>query len=93
MRSALPKTGRSVNGWYVGNVIFGGLVGFLIVDPLTGAMWVLEPKDVKESLPLKAAGRAPEEGLTVVLRETLLDQQSLLQKATPIAMVPSPIRR
>ena len=27
--------------WYWGNIIFGGLVGMLIVDPATGAMWEL----------------------------------------------------
>jgi hypothetical protein len=30
-----------VNGWYWGNIIFAGLIGFLIVDPLTGAMYTL----------------------------------------------------
>jgi len=29
----------SLNGWYFGNIVFGGLVGILIVDPATGAMW------------------------------------------------------
>lgn len=34
---------RGVSGWYiVGNLFFGGLIGYLIVDPLTGAMWTLE---------------------------------------------------
>lgn len=37
---------RSLDGWYVfGNFVFGGLIGWLIVDPLTGAMWKL-PKEV-----------------------------------------------
>ena len=31
-----------MNGWYVGNVVFGGLIGVLIVDPATGAMWKLD---------------------------------------------------
>lgn len=35
----------SVNGWYWGNILFGGLIGMLIVDPLTGAMYTL-PDDV-----------------------------------------------
>jgi hypothetical protein len=30
-----------LNGWYFGNLGFGGLVGFLVVDPLTGAMYKL----------------------------------------------------
>ncbi len=32
----------SMNGWYVGNLFFGGLIGLLIVDPATGAMWKLD---------------------------------------------------
>lgn len=30
-----------INGWYIGNIVFGSLLGFLIVDPATGAMWKL----------------------------------------------------
>ena len=30
-----------ISGWYFGNFLFGGLIGFLIVDPLTGKMWKL----------------------------------------------------
>jgi hypothetical protein len=30
-----------LNGWYWGNLLFGGLIGMLIVDPATGAMWKL----------------------------------------------------
>lgn len=43
----------SLDGWYVGNIIFGGLIGFLIVDPATGAMWKL-PETVYASLPADA---------------------------------------
>lgn len=32
----------SMNPWYLGNLVFGGLIGFIIVDPLTGAMWTLD---------------------------------------------------
>lgn len=30
-----------LNGWYFGNILFGvfGLIGFVVVDPLTGAMY------------------------------------------------------
>ncbi|MDY6990526.1 MAG: SH3 domain-containing protein [Thermodesulfobacteriota bacterium] len=31
-----------MDGWYIGNILFGGLIGILIVDPLTGAMWRLD---------------------------------------------------
>lgn len=33
---------RRIDGWYIGNVVFGGLIGWLIVDPATGAMWTLK---------------------------------------------------
>jgi len=42
--------GADVNGWYFGNIVFGGLIGFLIVDPLTGAMYKLDRTDVNETL-------------------------------------------
>jgi hypothetical protein len=47
---------RGVSNWYIfGNMVFGGLIGWLIVDPATGAMWTLEEHlDVNLS-PLKAA--------------------------------------
>lgn len=35
-----------LNGWYIGNVVFGGLIGLLIVDPATGAMWRLDENPI-----------------------------------------------
>ena len=35
-----------LNGWYIGNVVFGGLIGLLIVDPETGAMWRLDENPI-----------------------------------------------
>ncbi len=40
-----PQTAEiksELDGWYIGNIIFGGLIGILIIDPLTGAMWSLD---------------------------------------------------
>lgn len=31
-----------LDGWYIANILFGGLIGMLIVDPATGAMYKLE---------------------------------------------------
>lgn len=42
----------SINGWYFGNFIFGSWIGFLIVDPITGAMWRL-PDGAYANLPPK----------------------------------------
>jgi len=33
-----------LDGWYIGNLAFGGLIGWIIVDPATGAMWKLNEK-------------------------------------------------
>ena len=38
------KVDGAINGWYFGNIIFGGLIGMLAVDPNTGAMYTLAPK-------------------------------------------------
>jgi hypothetical protein len=48
----------SVSGWYVaGNIVFGGLIGWLIVDPATGAMWTLQSDAI--DVPLAPAGAPP----------------------------------
>ena len=41
---------RRINDWYVGNVVFGEFIGWLIVDPLTGAMWALNSEQVNGTL-------------------------------------------
>lgn len=39
--STSPLSSR-LNGWYFGNLLFGGCIGLLLVDPATGAMWQLD---------------------------------------------------
>jgi hypothetical protein len=36
----VPLT-ADIDGWYFGNLIFGGPLGILIIDPATGSMWKL----------------------------------------------------
>jgi len=36
---------RKVSGWYWGNILFGGIVGF-IVDPITGGMYKIKPEQI-----------------------------------------------
>lgn len=48
---------RGLDGWYLfGNLVFGGVPGWLIVDPLTGAMWTLSDLhvDLSSSSPTAA---------------------------------------
>jgi hypothetical protein len=43
-----------VNGWYIGgNILLGGLIGWLIVDPITGAMWSLDTNEINTTLSSK----------------------------------------
>ncbi len=58
----------SVGGWYIGNLLFGGLIGMLIVDPITGAMYNLEPSTVDAKLgPVKSS--KADGSLTIVLAQ------------------------
>ena len=44
----------TISGWYFGNILFGGLIGILIVDPITGKMWKLPDTPVFGNLTGKA---------------------------------------
>src|SRR6266545_6408792 len=71
-------------GWYLGgNLLFGGM-GWLIVDPATGAMWTLEPSDVSVTLKKTTALGPPEEGLTIALRADL--PAELAPKLKPVTL-------
>ncbi len=60
----------SLNGWYIGNIFFGGLVGMLIVDPATGAMWTLHPKMIEQPLDKEQAALIRDgKGFLVVLKQ------------------------
>lgn len=51
---------RKLDNWYLfGNIAVGGFIGWLIVDPITGAMWVLE--DVNVNLQPKPGSYLPTE--------------------------------
>ena len=52
-RDRLPKkvpVTFKVDGWYWGNLVIGGLLGFLVIDPATGAMYKLHEKSILETL-------------------------------------------
>jgi hypothetical protein len=38
-----------LSGWYFGNILIGGLIGMVIVDPATGKMWKM-PEDYNVEL-------------------------------------------
>ncbi|MBX6360157.1 MAG: PEGA domain-containing protein [Acidobacterium ailaaui] len=39
-----------LNAWYFGNILIGGFLGMLIIDPVTGAMWKLETPPINVTL-------------------------------------------
>lgn len=68
---------RGIDGWYIGgNLLFGGLIGWLIVDPATGSMWTLE-KNVYANL-------APE--------TSSLDNSASSLKLASLSDLPHPLR-
>jgi hypothetical protein len=38
----------TLSGWYFGNLLFGGLIGMIAVDPVTGSMWNIEPGKIEQ---------------------------------------------
>ena len=55
----------TMDGWYIGNILFGGLIGLLIVDPATGAMWKL-PESQSVSLDEILASNTNDKSLKIV---------------------------
>ena len=39
-----------LDGWYFGNLFLGGVLGMLIIDPATGAMWKIDTEFLNETL-------------------------------------------
>jgi len=82
----------TVSGWYLaGNLLFGGVIGWLIVDPLTGAMYRL-PKEVSVDLSERKALQQHEGGQELVLllkeRETLPEE--VKRQMTFVGMLSTP---
>ena len=66
----IPLT-ATLDGWYFGNLIIGGLIGMLVVDPSSGAMWSL-PESVNANLTPIASLEDPRSGkLRIVDRASL----------------------
>ncbi|WP_303288883.1 hypothetical protein [Marinobacter sp. SS8-8] len=68
-KQVIPIT-ASANGWYIGgNIIFGGLIGWFIVDPLNGAMYTLSPEQITSTLSEKVAhnNTATDGSISIVL--------------------------
>lgn len=76
----------SASGWYIGgNLLIGGLIGWLIVDPLTGAMWHFD-EQITQNMKLEPHQIAflnnKQEGLNMVSMTEF--DPVLLAMATPV---------
>jgi hypothetical protein len=61
-----------MSGWYWGNLLIGGLIGMLAVDPATGAMWNITPEKIEQKLPAaRSALIKNKTGFVVVLESQL----------------------
>ena len=58
------KLTRKFNGWYIGNIVFGGLIG-IIVDPITGAIYDLSSDRVYAELDNKVVNATNQNGLYI----------------------------
>lgn len=75
----------SPNGWYIGgNIVFGGLIGWLIVDPFNGGMYTLSPEQVDATMTAKTADnfKYANGNLSIVMIQNV--PQSLRNKMTRI---------
>lgn len=50
-----------LDGWYFGNLLLGGILGMLIIDPATGAMYKLDTEYLNETLVQSTASIQKEE--------------------------------
>ena len=60
----------TLSGWYVGNILFGGLIGLLAVDPVTGGMYTF-PESVTGTLESQGPKTSGADTLVIVSTESL----------------------
>jgi hypothetical protein len=74
----IPVESRA-NGWYIGgNFVFGGLIGWLAVDPMNGGMYTLSPEAISQTMQGETAhnNKATDGSISIML---LQDVPSELQ--------------
>ncbi len=80
----IPVT-ASANGLYIaGNFVFGGLIGWLIVDPLNGNMYTLSPEVVsaEKSASSTHQNQSKDGGIDIMLLQDV--PQNLRGQMVPI---------
>jgi hypothetical protein len=74
---------HNLNGWYFGNLFLGGALGMLVVDPLTGGMWVLKPDKIDAPLTAATPGITQDDQRLIILTK---DQLPIEQQATLVKL-------
>ncbi|MDO4224271.1 MAG: PEGA domain-containing protein [Bergeyella zoohelcum] len=69
-----------LNGWYFGNILFGGFIGLLIIDPATGAMYRLETETINETLQKNDSVSQVRELKIIDIKDLTEDQKQHLVK-------------
>jgi hypothetical protein len=72
--TASQEITATLDGWFFGNILLGGLIGMLIVDPLTGAMYKL-PNEVTVGSTAVAGIQESTRSLQIVSIDTLTPAQ------------------
>ena len=76
----IPVQAR-INGWYFGNLVIGGVLGMLIIDPATGAMYRFSDTQAMISatlVPNTTSSVSTQELKIIDLRDVPADQRSSL---------------
>jgi uncharacterized protein YceK len=60
------KLTKTFNAWYIGNIAIGGLIG-LIIDPITGAIYNLTPKEINAQLQQGTAFKSSKNDIYVAI--------------------------
>lgn len=60
------KLTKKFNAWYLGNILFGGLIG-LIIDPITGAIYNLTPDQINAQMTQGTAFVESKNGLYIAV--------------------------
>ena len=75
-KDATARINKNLSLIYLGNIICGGLIG-LIIDPITGAMWKLEPDEINITLAVAYNKRSGEKEVYATFR--YLDEENRLR--------------
>lgn len=65
-----------LNGWYFGNILIGGVIGLLIIDPATGAMWKIDKDDYYVSMEQKTKTTTAGSSLHIKLKQDISKEEA-----------------